>query len=309
MSNSVDRTSHSSVTGPHEKLAASVVGGVLTALATNPFDIVTRRVQAGGAHTSAVTIARNIIRSEGTLGLWRGLGPTLLLTVPGTAFYFTAYSMIRETVAQRPGMSDRAVTVWVPLLAGPCARAATVVAVAPLELVRTNVQAFARDAAVDDGTYRMLQSIVRTQGIRGLTTGLVPTLWRDAPFSAIYWFLLEHGSDALSRSQWSGASSTFANNFIAGAGAGVVAACCTHPFDVAKTQRQMNLAIRPGAVGTNAPTKLVPILRQIVAERGFRGLFLGAGPRIAKVAPACAVMISSYSFFLERFAQTHTAVV
>ena len=36
------------------------------------------------------------------------------------------------------------------------------------------------------------------------------------------------------------------------------------------------------------------IMRSIVAKEGLQGLFTGLIPRLAKVAPACAIMISSY---------------
>jgi solute carrier family 25 protein 39/40 len=36
--------------------------------------------------------------------------------------------------------------------------------------------------------------------------------------------------------------------------------------------------------------------KKIVREEGFRGLAKGIVPRVAKVAPSCAIMISSYEF-------------
>lgn len=49
---------------------------------------------------------------------------------------------------------------------------------------------------------------------------------------------------------------------------------------------------------------LFTVLGKIVSEHGYRGLYAGLGPRIAKVAPACAIMIGSYeyckNYFYER---------
>lgn len=36
------------------------------------------------------------------------------------------------------------------------------------------------------------------------------------------------------------------------------------------------------------------ILKQIYQQDGFRGLFRGLTPRVAKIGPSCAIMISSY---------------
>lgn len=49
------------------------------------------------------------------------------------------------------------------------------------------------------------------------------------------------------------------------------------------------------------------VMRSIVESRGVGGLYTGALPRVAKVAPACAIMIFSYEagkrFFAERNAR------
>lgn len=67
-----------------------------------------------------------------------------------------------------------------------------------------------------------------------------------------------------------------------------IAAVATMPFDVAKTMQQVDLA---GMAGPKLG--MVTVMRRVVVEEGWRGLFKGLSPRIAKVAPACAVMISS----------------
>jgi solute carrier family 25, member 39/40 len=72
-----------------------------------------------------------------------------------------------------------------------------------------------------------VQGMVRAAGPAALWRGLGPTLWRDVPFSALYWFGYEqlrralaarapydHGSDAY----WP----RFAQSFYAGAIAGAV---------------------------------------------------------------------------------------
>ena len=38
------------------------------------------------------------------------------------------------------------------------------------------------------------------------------------------------------------------------------------------------------------------IAKNIVKEEGLKGLSKGLVPRVAKVAPSCAIMISSYEF-------------
>jgi solute carrier family 25 protein 39/40 len=71
---------------------------------------------------------------------------------------------------------------------GACSRIVAVTTVSPFELVRTKMQS-------EKVPYRQLSRLVRTalseEGPRVLWRGLLPTLWRDIPFSMIYWFNYE----------------------------------------------------------------------------------------------------------------------
>ena len=75
----------------------------------------------------------------------------------------------------------------------------------------------------------------------------------------------------------------------AGAGAGAFAAYLTTPFDVIKTRRQV-YEFR----GSSAPPKMMHIIGNILRDEGVSSLFAGVTPRVAKVAPACAIMIAAY---------------
>ena len=78
--------------------------------------------------------------------------------------------------------------------------------------------------------------------------GFVPTLLRDAPFSMMYWTLYENFKLLLSTRVSS--TSKLTNDFIAGAGAGGLAAFITTPIDVIKTRRQMNAHLAHAEVRT-----------------------------------------------------------
>lgn len=78
-------------------------------------------------------------------------------------------------------------------------------------------------------------------------------------------------------------------HLLSGVGAGVLAAAATVPADVVKTRWQ---AGERGAAG--GPAGVAAVARGIVAAEGLRGLTRGVGPRVAKVAPSCAIMMASY---------------
>ena len=64
-----------------------------------PLDLVRTRLAAQTSSTYYRGIGgtlRTIVRDEGLAGLYRGLGPTLLQTVPSLAFNYCAYETMRS---------------------------------------------------------------------------------------------------------------------------------------------------------------------------------------------------------------------
>jgi len=179
-------------------------------------------------------------------------------------------------------------------LAGGAARAAAVLATAPLELARTRAQ----------GPVPGLRPMpaAATAGALGAAraawTGAAATLARDVPFSALYWGLLEpaRGAALAGVGAWRArggpggdAAAVGVCNFAAGAAAGAAAAAATTPLDVVKTKVQLE-----ACGGRGGTPGIVATLQSIARARGARALFAGVGPRSARAAPACAIVVSSY---------------
>ena len=82
----------------------------------------------------------------------------------------------------------------------------------------------------------------------------------------------------------------------------------TTPFDVVKTQRQVDAAAQSeissgtALAGSRRVTTL-QLMLNIARSEGLSGWFKGVGPRVVKVAPACAIMISTYEIGKSIFAQ------
>lgn len=235
-----------------------------------------------------------ITRHEGLRSLWSGLPPTLVMAVPATVIYFTCYDQLRDLLRFGLGLQGS----HVPLVAGGLARLGAVTVISPLELVRTKMQS----RRLSYSELRVcIRSAVAQDGVLSLWRGWGPTVLRDVPFSALYWFNYELVKTHLC--EQSGLNqANFSISFTAGAVSGAVAAVLTLPFDVVKTRRQIQLGemdslSSPSVLAVKKkPSSTWNIMRDIWAELGYRGLFTGFLPRVIKVAPACAVMISTYEF-------------
>ncbi|GAC96788.1 hypothetical protein PHSY_004372 [Pseudozyma hubeiensis SY62] len=281
-------------------------------------------------------------KAEGIRGLWRGLAPTLMMTVPGQVTYMSCYDFFRthllasEDTSQiqrafqegsaangrelglagkTPSLSAvTAQSLYASLLAGALARGISATLVTPLELIRTRLQASSRSQASLSSILRGLWVEMRTTSLRTgggpliLWRGLTPTLWRDVPFSAIYFAGYEASKRSLTggglgEGNAAGSGEEFGVAFVSGALSGSFAAVLTHPFDVIKTRLQtqgspresvgrLSGSLRGQAAGYEG--NVWKAMGQIVREEGSKGLWKGLSPRTAKVAPACGVMIASF---------------
>lgn len=140
-----------------------------------------------------------------------------------------------------------------------------------------------------------MAALVRADGVSVLWRGLGPTLWRDVPFSGVYWAGFELLKARLTSPGAPVQLSPTGVSFTSGALSGILAALLTQPFDVLKTRRQVftpapNCA--PEALNHRAST--LPLCLHIVRTEGAGALFAGVVPRCAKVAPACGLMIACY---------------
>ena len=265
-----------------------------------------------------------LIRYEGIRSLWRGLSPQLLLSIPSTVVYFWAYDELKHSLQfltappHPPGLLSTInpyLALTSPLIAGTSARALTTVLVSPIELIRTRTQSLSTSASMME----LARAEVAKGGWRSLWRGANPTLWRDVPFSAFYWTSYEwiKGSmmqrtkrrmeEVKQRGGDGGAAyerSLLWTSFVSGASSGMIAAFFTHPFDLIKTRRQIemyNLApsVEQGEgleeLGKSAKgrTATFQLLNTIYREEGLRGLSTGMLARMSKIVPACAIMIST----------------
>lgn len=84
----------------------------------------------------------------------------------------------------------------------------------------------------------------------------------------------------------------FTTSFLSGSFGGVIAAFFTNPFDVGKTRLQIATEEKK-LVDKRKPT-MFKFLFEIYQKEGLRALYGGFGARVMKIAPLCAIMISSY---------------
>merc|ERR1739838_174228 len=183
-----------------------------------------------------------------------------------------------------------------PAVAGAISRFVANTVISPLDLIRTKMQS--KKTSTQE-IVKVIRTTIRHGGIKGLYLGWGPTMLRDVPFSMSFWFLVKKIRDNVEM------ESLLLKDFMTGMVSGSVSAILTLPFDVVKSNRQIQMG---DMKHFNKSTRQAyeQIIRDIYTKRGFQGFFLGMAPRLLKVAPSCALMVTSYELSKRFFASYNT---
>ncbi|KAK4415870.1 Mitochondrial carrier protein MTM1 [Sesamum alatum] len=297
---------------PYDVLCQTACSGTSTMLQERKYMPSSPYAPVGSQPTCSPDCARyrgtldvlyKVIRQEGFSRLWRGTNASLALAVPSVGIYMPLYDILRNYMEEFTSRNAPAMTPYVPLFAGSLARSTACITCYPVELARTRMQAFQHSQAnvKPPGVLKTLIGVVSPvktannhqafQSFRILWTGLGAQLARDVPFSAVCWSSLEPLRRKILSSigEEASASSILGANFCAGFVAGSLAAATTCPLDVARTRRQIEKDHTRALKMTTRQT-LVEIWR----DGGIKGLFTGAGPRVARAGPSVGIVVSFY---------------
>ncbi|OZJ06005.1 hypothetical protein BZG36_01096 [Bifiguratus adelaidae] len=257
---------------PWLHLGAGGISGLIACTALQPLDLLKTRLQQQRqdqlafikeARAKGLLVApqasniyntvRTIVKDHGPLGLWRGTVPTIFRNVPGSALYFAFLSEIRSFLlaTQSPGatkLSNRN-----NLVAGGTARATVGFVMMPITVVKIRYESnFYNYKSI----YEAFQSIVKTNGVKGLFAGFGATAIRDAPFAGIYVLFYEKMKSGL--------------NSIT---AGLAATTITQPFDLLKTRIQLK---------PDVYKNMFQAAVKVFSEGGLLGFFDGMGVRLVR---------------------------
>uniref|UniRef100_A0A8C7YH15 Solute carrier family 25 member 38 n=1 Tax=Oryzias sinensis TaxID=183150 RepID=A0A8C7YH15_9TELE len=241
------------------------VSGTCSTLLFQPLDLVKTRLQTlqstvQSGRVGMMTVLLSVVRTERLLGLWKGVSPSFARTIPGVGIYFSTYYSLKQHFYQddRPGPLQA-------VLLGGGARTVAGVLMLPVTVIKTRFECGRYSYASVSGA---LRSVCQTEGPAALYSGLMPTLLRDVPFSAIYVMFYSQTKAALPTEVSASPSAPLAN-FSCGILAGVLASLITQPADVVKTHVQVNSQLRTAEA-----------IRYIyTVDHGARGFFRGALPR------------------------------
>ena len=163
---------------------SGVVAEIFGATIWTPQDVIKQRLQVHTAERkSPWKTVRSIIKADGVLGLWRGLGPGLATYCPFVGIYFMTYEHLKSTALRHYGLtSEEQLPFAVSLLSGASAGGMAAAITCPLDVIKTRVQV---QGTVYRSGWHAFTELMRNEGPRALLSGLLPRVMWIAPGCAI----------------------------------------------------------------------------------------------------------------------------
>ncbi|KAG5519575.1 hypothetical protein PMAC_001730 [Pneumocystis sp. 'macacae'] len=249
-------------------------GGACAVLVGHPFDIVKVRLQIAkkGFYTGSLDVVKKILLQNGFFGLYQGLIPPLLGTVPIISVTFCGYDFFKFLIRKVSGVSSE-LTIQHVVYAGFLSAIPATLVTAPFERVKIILQIQGQNEKNRyNGVFDVLKHLYKTNGIKSLFRGGCLTFARDGPGSAIYFgvyeatkrYMMPQDSNKLS----------IGTTIMAGL-SGVAMWSIMFPIDTIKSTIQ-------GSDNINLRSACIALYRQ----GGILRFFPGFGPAILRSFPA-----------------------
>lgn len=267
-------------------LLAGGTSGIISTTLLQPFDVLkTTMINPIYQSQSMSHISRDIIHHEGVTGLWRGITPAILRIAIGSSLYFSIQTQLLQSIQlyqlnNNVTIDDKSNNQLINktkyLFVGGVSRGIAVALACPISVIKTRYEGISRGNKQYTSIYNALYTISRTEGIRGMYAGVVPSVIKDAPYAAVYLYLYTSIKSILYNTIHINNTNNYNNIIIQFSGgfiAGGLATALFQPFEVIKTRKQLN---------TKLSLNTFNMFTYIYTQHGVHGLYRGLLPRVLR---------------------------
>ncbi|KAF7809500.1 mitochondrial carnitine/acylcarnitine carrier-like protein [Senna tora] len=282
-------------------LTAGTIGGAAQLIVGHPFDTIKVKLQSQPTplpgqppmYSGAIDAVKQTVAAEGPRGLYKGMGAPLATVAAFNALLFTVRGQMETLLRSHPGAP---LSVSQQVVCGAGAGVAVSFLACPTELIKCRLQAqsalagsgTAAVAVKYGGPMDVARHVLRSEGgVKGLFKGLFPTMAREIPGNAAMFGAYEAVKQLLAGGQDTSKLGR-GSLIVAGGLAGASFWFLVYPTDVVKSVIQVDDYKNPKYSGS------FDAFRKIRASEGFKGLYKGFGPAMARSIPANAACFLAY---------------
>ena len=268
---------------PVNEVLAGATARAASQATIHPLDTLKVRMQTAAKNAKHVKgIGKNLpplSRMAGSVStLYKGVISAATGAGLAIGAYFAFYTVAKNVMVRRTRLGKGTVA----FVSGATAALGSSVVKVPLAVCIRSVQ-----AGIYPNALTAAATIVKVAGVRGLFTGYLPTMLEDVPDMAVK-FAAYETMRSVYQSFITDRQTNSQEDFAMGAISGALAAACSTPLDVVKTNMMCTAAHRPS---------MMSVAAKVMRTQGVGGFFQGVGPRAISNGMNSAVFFC----FLEAF--------
>jgi len=172
------------VAPPFNHMLSASVGEIAACLIRVPTEVIKTRTQTstyGPSVTSSWASAKQVMKTDGFAGFYRGFFITIIREIPFTSIQFPLYEFLKNRLSR--ALRGRQLYSYEAAVCGSAAGAVAAAMTTPLDVLKTRVMLDLRNPSVEKlpSLLTRLKQIYLNEGMRALFAGVVPrTLWISA---------------------------------------------------------------------------------------------------------------------------------
>ncbi|KAK4793926.1 hypothetical protein SAY86_011920 [Trapa natans] len=280
----------------------------------HPTTVVKTRMQvadgSGFSQMPGITLFRQILRTDGIPGIFRGFGTSAIGSIPGRVLALTSLEVSKDMMLKYTKDLDMPEATRLGIangVAGMVSNLVSCIYYVPLDVVcqRLMVQGLP-GTTICRGPVNVARKVIKVEGFRGMYRGFGLTAVTQSPASALWWGAYGSAQHIIWRSLGFGDEAerkpSHVEMVIVQATAGLIAGACssviTTPVDTVKTRLQVM-----DNFGTGRPS-VIKTAKALFQEDGWWGFYRGFGPRFLNMSLYGTTMIVTYEL-IKRLSVKH----
>lgn len=276
-------------------VAAGGLAGIASKTAVAPFDRI-KILNQTGASEGMVATFRAITSKEGVAGLWRGNFVNCVRIFPAKGVLYMCSDVYKEGLRKFHNIGPAAAfPFWLSVLSGSCSGITAAVSTYPLDLIRGRIAGVLAES--QRGIIGTAAHVVKTEGFRGLYSGLTPTVLGAIPYEGVKFGVYDLIKSNVHRMPDSirDLPPTY-HNLVAGATAGACASSLLFPNDTVRRLMQIQGAL--GSLGSHkqAYNSAWHCYVHTFKTEGIKRFYRGIGVNLLRVAPNAAIQFGVYEY-------------
>ncbi|XP_072294675.1 mitochondrial adenyl nucleotide antiporter SLC25A24-like [Eucyclogobius newberryi] len=272
-----------------KQLSAGAMAGAVSRTGTAPLDRMKVFMQVHSSKSNKISLVggfKQMLKEGGATSLWRGNGINVLKIAPETAIKFMAYEQYKKLLSSEPGK----VKMHERFMAGSLAGASAQTAIYPMEVMKTRLTL--RKTGQYSGMFDCAKKILQREGVKAFYKGYLPNILGIIPYAGIDLAVYES-----LKNMWLAryAKDTANPGILVLLGCGTVSSSCgqiaSYPLALVRTRMQAQASVEG-----SEQQPMGRMVKKIVKNEGFFGLYRGILPNFMKVIPAVSISYVVYEY-------------